>query len=320
MIKILSTGSCLPKLQVTNDMFAEVIDTNDEWISSRTGIKVRNYADKETTTSMAIEAARIAVGRAGIDPQKISVVIAATFTADYATPHISSIVCSELNLAEEVTAFDLNAACSGFLYSLNTAKCLLEAQQGYALIIGSETISKVTDFTDRSSCVLFGDGAGAVVIELSPNTLYHYIAGRIAGTSEITCKGISNLPNPFVKREEESRGFISMNGKEVFRFATDKITKSVQEVLCRVDVAINEVDYFVCHQANYRILASAAKRLGAEQDKFFSNIDHCGNTSAASMPIALDEMAQQNLLKRGMKLVLTGFGAGLAYGAIYMEW
>ena len=273
-------------------MLAKIVDTSDEWITTRTGIKVRNYVDDETTTFMAIEAARAAVN--GIDTRKISVVIAATFTPDYASPHLSSIICSELGLPEEVTAFDLNGACSGFIYALNASKCML--QGGYALVVGSETISKVTDFSDRSSCILFGDGAGAVVIENAQNHPYRYVAGRVPGLDVISCKE-----------------HIRMNGKEVFRFAVDKICESIRAVMT------DDVDYFVCHQANERILQAAAKKLDIDFGKFFVNIGHVGNTSAASIPIALDEMNGQGLLNPGTKLVLSGFGGGLSYGAIYTE-
>ena len=319
-IKILSIGSFLPKTKVTNEMFAEIMDTTDEWITTRTGIKTRNYADEESTHSMAVEAAKIAIDRAGISKQDISVVIVATCTPDYICPNVAGIVCSELNLAEEVIAFDLNAACSGFIYAINAAKNLLEACEGYALVVGSDTVTKMVDFSDRASCILFADGAGAAVLELAKDAPYQHVAGRVDNNGAILWKGMPNPSNPFVKRKDEERPNLFMDGKEVFRFAVDKVAYSIGKVLERAKITASDIDYYVCHQANLRILSSAAKNLGANEEKFFTNIEHNGNTSAASIPLALDDMLKQGLLKRGMKLILAGFGGGLTYGATYLEY
>ena len=318
-LRMVSIGRFLPKTVVTNDMLADVVDTSDEWITSRTGIKSRHYVDDESTESMAIEAAKLALARAEIARQDISVVIVATSTPDTICPSVACTVSNVLGLSEHVKAFDLNAACSGFVYALDVAKNLLGAS-GYALVIGSDTVTRMIDFTDRSSCILFGDGAGAVVMAADGRS-YNHVAGRVNDTDHaLVWRGLPKPSNPFISRVDQASNLLCMDGKEVFRFAVDKVAESIDQVTNSAGVSLEDVDYFVCHQANSRILTAAAKKLDIVQDKFFTNIAHCGNTSSASIPLALDEMIERGLLKRGMKLVLAGFGAGLAYGATYLEY
>ncbi len=320
-IKILSTGSYLPEKKVTNDMMSEIVDTSDEWISSRTGIRSRNFVVDEDTSTMAVKAAKNAL-KNGIEKEKIGVLIVATFSPDYMTPSTACIVQKELELPEQIIAFDLNAACSGFIYALHTAESLLRSMPGkYALVVGSETISKVTDFHDRNTCVLFGDGSGAVVLTLQEGYDSSFFCGVQGSDETIYCKGVQNKGTPFGgKQKKEPEHYIFMNGREVFRFAVDSIQKSVRQLLVQSNSSIEDIDYFVCHQANYRILSSAAKKLGVEEKKFYTNLEHCGNTSAASIPVALNEMEKKGLLKEGMKLICAGFGGGLTYGAVQLKW
>lgn len=321
-IKIWSTGSYLPPVKVSNARMAEIVDTNDEWIVSRSGIKERNFVEEEDTTSMAVIAAKRAIESGEIGKEQIEVVIVATFSPDYMTPSTACMVQKELGLREDILAFDLNAACSGFIYAMNVAHSLLESKNGgYALVIGSDTLSKVTDFSDRSTCVLFGDGAGAAVVSLDETKPFAFVSGAKGGNEVLRCKGIQNTGTPFSeKKREKVPSVIYMNGKEVFRFAVESICKCVQAIISTSGQKLEEIDYFLCHQANYRILSAAAKRLGIQEEKFLMNLDHCGNTSAASIPILLDEMNQKQMFRKGMKMICAGFGGGLTYGGLQLEW
>lgn len=322
-IAIKSTGSYIPTTKVTNDMFSQIVDTNDEWITTRTGIQSRNFISGHDSSYMAMQAARQAMDRSGLDPSQIGVVIAATFTSEYLSPSLASMVQRELGLPEQVITFDLNSACSGFLYALHTARSLLrDIPNQYALVVACEALSKVTDFTDRSSCVLFGDGAGAVVMGLEPNNPYYVCLGTQGNVEPLYVHGIQNTGTPFTQgtAAQQQPHHIFMNGKEVFRFAVDAIHKGVTSVLEQGNLAKDQIDWYLCHQANTRILASAAKRLDLPTEKFFTNLAHTGNTSAASIPIALDEMNGSGLLQRGMHMILAGFGGGLTYGALYLIW
>ncbi len=317
-IKILGTGSFLPPTAVTNDMLAERIDTNDEWIRSRTGIGSRHFADGETNLSMATIAANEAIQTAGIDKAEIKLVIFATLTADNFTPSMACLIQRDLALPEDILAFDLNAACSGFVYSLITARALLQGSGGAALIIGAEVISRIIDFTDRSTCILFGDGAGAAVIKADETKEFFFSTGARGDDEALASPSAMLNENPFVRREAEEPAFLKMAGSDVFRFAVECSAKSITEVLNKAGVQASEIDYFVLHQANERIIASAAKKLKVPIGKFPMNIDKTGNTSAASIPILLDEMNKANKLKEGAKVVIAGFGGGLTYGAIYL--
>ena len=321
-IRICSTGSYLPKMQITNDRMAEIVDTSDEWIVSRSGIKQRNFVDEEDTTFMAVMAGKKALESGNIEKEKIAVVIVATFSPDYMTPSTACLVQKELGLREDILAFDLNAACSGFIYAVNVAHSLLETRKGeYALVIGSDTLSKVTDFTDRSTCVLFGDGAGSAVVSLDEEKPFAFISGAKGGDEVLRCRGVQNIGNPFSKKKKDRiPSLVYMNGKEVFRFAVESICKCVQSLIALSGEKLEEIDYFLCHQANYRILSAAAKRLGIGEEKFLMNLEHCGNTSAASIPILLDEMNQKQMFCKGMKMICAGFGGGLTYGGIQLEW
>ena len=321
-LKILGTGSYVPENSVTNKMFECIVDTSDEWISSRTGIKARCISDGETDLFMARTAAESAIKCAKVKKSEIGVIICATITNEYITPSLSCLLQRDLALKEEALVFDINAACSGFVYALNLAYSLLRSSSGkYALIVGSEVLSKIVDFSDRDTCVLFGDGAGAVVVKLCRNAPFLFNAGAKGDDNLLYCPGIIRKKSPFSKTDhEQAPPFLHMDGSEVFRFAVDSIKKSVTAVLDKARLKPEDIDHFVLHQANARIINMAAKRLGAPPDKFFMNIYKRGNTSAASIPIALDELNKSGKLKKGEKIILAGFGAGLTYGAVYFSW
>jgi 3-oxoacyl-[acyl-carrier-protein] synthase-3 len=300
-IRILGTGSAYPAQVVTNDDLARLVDTSDEWITSRTGIRSRHIAINETTRFLAATAARAALDAAALDPARISLVICASISAEQIVPALSCYLQRDLGLSEQTLAFDLNAACSGFIYGLITAQRLLDPE-GVALVVGSEVLSRLTDYTDRNTCVLFGDGAGAAIIE--PATLPFFWTAATRADDEALAV----------------REHILMDGPAVFRFATEALSGRAREVVCRAGRTPAEIDWFICHQANRRIIAHAARQLDLPLERFFMNLATCGNTSAASIPLALDEAIRTGQLRRGQRVVLAGFGGGLTSGAIYLEY
>lgn len=298
-LQILGLGHALPKKAVTNDDLANLVDTSDEWIKSRTGIRERRFASKgETTTTLAVQAAKNAMQKAGVCAKDISVCIAATFTPDVQMPSVACSVAQQLCLENVSVAFDLNAACTGFVHAVASAHAILSAQGGRcALIIGSETISRVLDMTDRSTCVLFGDGAGAAVVALSDAHPYCFCGSVTPDTQSLHCR-------------ENNLG-IEMDGANVYRFATLTVPEILRRIMQKSEKSLDEIDYFVCHQANSRIIEQIARRLGAHSEKFYLNLQRYGNTSAASIPIALSEMSHHGLLPQGTTIICAGFGAGL---------
>lgn len=321
-IKILGTGSYLPPLSVTNVDMETCVDTSDEWIYTRTGIRSRHFVEEDTNLSLAYAAAKRAIDAANIEREQIGVVVAATITSDYFTPSLACMLQRDLGLPEEILAFDLGAACSGFVYGLQVAHALLADAPGkVALVLGCEVLSKITNFEDRSTCVLFGDGAGAAIVSREDQAPYFFHSGAKGDSETLYCPGPSIKPNPFVKREAvEDSSYVRMDGAEVFRFAVESFCKSTGHILEQANLQATDIDFYVCHQANERIIKAAAKKLNVPLEKFFMNIDHCGNTSAASVPIAFDELARSGQLFDGAKLVLSGFGGGLTYGAAYFIW
>jgi len=309
-IRIAGTGKCLPKEIVTNEMLSEIVDTTDEWIESRTGMKKRYFCGEEDNLYLASNAAREAVERAEVSAGEIGIVIVATFTSDYFMPSTACLIQKELGLDEDVLCFDLNAACSGFVYGIETARALLgTTEKKYALVIGSEVISKKLDMQDRSTCILFGDGAGAAVIEKAENKKYAGIFG---------CRG--NAEDLYCRAAEENSRKIHMNGQEIYKFAVRTMPQLICDAAKKAGLELSDIDLFVCHQANLRIIESIAKTLGQPLDKFFIQVGEYANTSAASIAIALCDLESAGRLEPGMKIILTGFGAGLTWGAIGMEW
>ena len=318
-IRILGTGSFLPEKSVTNDELAQVMDTSDEWISSRTGIRSRHISVGDTTASMAVKAAKKALEDGGVKPEELDHIFVATVSGDHATPSTSCEVQSALG-AKNAVCMDVNAACSGFIYALNTAMAYAKAGIGNKMLqIGVETLSKILDWTDRSTCVLFGDGAGAAVVEADPSSKIFIDAGSDGAKGHVLTCEERHLNNLLVKDETPMKQ-VEMNGQEVFKFAVRIIPKSVGKVLDAAGADKSEIKYYILHQANYRIIEAAAKRLKEPLEKFPMNIDHCANTSSATIPILLDEIHRAGKLQRGDKIVMSGFGGGLTWGSVYLEW
>lgn len=313
-IRILTTGGASASRVVTNDMLSETLDTSDAWIFPRTGIHERRIcADGETEVSLATKAAEEALQKAesryGITKDEIGCIITATMSGDYATPSTACLVQKALQLPEEIPVFDVNAACTGFVCALTVARGLLAASnRRYGLVIGAEQLSKLLNWQDRSTCILFGDGAGAAVIEKIPENsgaFGCFLAAR--GGTQIQAEGPGQIPAGAV-----------MDGRAVFRFAVEVIPKAMDKALAAAGITLDDVDHIVCHQANARIIGHVAKKSGQRPDKFFMDIEHFGNTSAASIPIALHDMDEQGLLRDGQTLLLVGFGGGLTYGSILL--
>ncbi|CAB1248642.1 beta-ketoacyl-acyl carrier protein synthase III 1 [Ruminococcaceae bacterium BL-6] len=309
-IHIAGTGSFLPRKIVSNQELSKTVDTNDEWIVSRTGIRERRFCTEETNTSMTVQAAKRAMERASAKPEEIGACIVATFTPDFLVPCAACTVQRDLGLPGDIPAFDLNSACSGFLYGIQVARgLLLQSNRRYALLICSEVLSRVTDFSDRNTCVLFGDGAGAAVLELSPDHCYYSALGAKGDSENLFCPGVTK-PNQT----------LHMNGREVFRFAVKAVPHCMDLLFRQSGLTLDQIDYVVCHQANERIIAHIIWELNAPDEKFYRNVQSYGNTSAASIPIALDEMVQKGLLRAGMKILCVGFGGGLTWGGAILEW
>ncbi|MEG0377320.1 MAG: beta-ketoacyl-ACP synthase III [Eubacterium sp.] len=309
-IQLLGSGKALPQKCVTNDDLSLVLDTSDEWIRSRSGICTRYISEGETTSDLGSRAADEAIKNAGLVPEDIDCIITATFTPENFTPSCSCLIQEKLGLKEvPLMAFDVNAACSGFMYALNVASALLAVGQiKCACVIGAETISNVLDWTDRSTCVLFGDGAGAVVVKADPDKeMAFYAAAKGDSSGNLETKAL-----PVHKK-------VTMEGNAVFRFATKAMTDAVSQVLKKSNHTIDDIDWIVPHQANIRIIDYVTKKSKIDSAKVYTNLDRYGNTSAASIPIALAEMMADGKLKAGMKIVLAGFGAGFTWAGALLE-
>ena len=311
-IRIIGTGKYLPKTKMKNTDFDATLETSDEWIRSHTGIKARRIANKEETTSdLAAKACEQAIAEAEkqIDIQDIDIIICATATGDYkGFPSTACVVQKKLG-AKNAFAFDITAACTGFVYALETAQSLLKVNnKKYALVIGAEVLSKVLDWGDKSTCVLFGDGAGAVLLE--------NVEGEAGIQKSILGSDGEGEKYLYIDKKDH----LKMNGRAVYNFAVDKITTMIGEIMQTENLSQGDLDYIVCHQANERIIQAAAKRLKFSNDKFIYNLAEYGNTSAATIPITLRDMQEKGLLKKGMKIILTGFGAGLTWGITYLVW
>ena len=306
-LRLLGTGRALPSRPVTNDDMSAIVETSDEWIASRTGIRQRYFcAEGETAETLAIAAARQALARSGVDAQDVGCVVCATSSGTYAMPSMACQVHHALGLAQNIPVMDVGAACAGFLHAVETARCLMLGGAGrYALVVCSEQMSRVLDMTDRATCVLFGDGAGAALFALDEAAEYASVFGT-TGDMAIRCGGVS-------------RTHMTMDGQAVFRFAVATIPRCVNGLLEKTGLTMEQLDWVVCHQANERILDASARRLGCGPEKLFKNLDRYANTSAASIPIALDEMREQGLLPAGRRMALVGFGGGLTWAGLLMR-
>ena len=309
-----------------------MVETSDEWIRERTGIAERHVSVGETVVTLASEAARKALEQAGKRAEEIDLILVATCSPEQYLPCCACQVQADIG-AVNALAFDVNAACSGFLFALNTADAYLRTGLAEnALVIGSEVLSKLVDWTDRGSCILFGDGAGAVVVErceASPGILGRALHSDGTGGGVLQC-GARELTTPYVRTSaaktdqnqptDDREHYIQMDGQEVYRFATRRVPQCIEEALSDAGLAVPDIDLFVLHQANARIIDAVAKRLHADRDKFPTNLERVGNMSSASIPVLLDELNRQRKLHRGDRIVLAGFGAGLTIGACVMTW
>ena len=321
--RIVATGAGIPSQVITNDDLAQIMDTSDEWIRQRTGIGERHISGGEDLSYYTTKAARQIIERAGIAPEDIDLIVVATVTADYCTPSAACMVQKEIGAVNAV-AFDVTAACSGFLYGVSVAdKFIRCGVYKNALVIGGEILSKIVDWQDRSTCVLFGDGAAGVLLERSESQqgiLLEELGAKGEDYAVLTARRLAPA-NAFNEIEPQAEcGHVTMDGSAVFKFATKKIVSSIENVLEKSGVSKDEITYFITHQANARIVEVAAKKLKLPMDRFYTNIEHYGNTSAASIPIALNEMNEKGLLHEGDKLILCGFGGGLTWGTLLIQW
>lgn len=317
-VKIAGTGSFLPERVVDNFEIARMVDTSDEWIQTRTGIRTRHIATDETVAGMATEAAKRAVENAGITPEEIDLIIVSTVSAEQSLPCVACEVQKALG-AKGASALDVNSACSGFITGYQMAAGQIKAGLAKtALVIGSECLSNYVDWTDRGTCILFGDGAGAAILkaDCAPEDLRIPCVLHADGSKgdSLTCSlGHGKNKVPYDE-------YYRMDGRAIFKFAVKKVPEVIHEVLDLSGHTVEEIDYFILHQANKRIIDAIAKRLRQDESKFPMNIMDNGNISSACIPMLLDDMNRKGLLKPGMKLVLAGFGAGLTWGGFYLEW
>ncbi len=328
-VNVVGIGMHVPQLIATNEDFTKIVETSDEWITQRTGIKQRHITNGEPTYYLGAQAALKAIENAGISAGDIGLIIATTVTADYYTPSLSCLIQREIG-AQGCMAMDVNCACSGFVYGFDMAKRYLQTQDDlkYVLLVASEELSKFVDYTDRTTCVLFGDGAAAFVLEKKENTLYSSFLGADGdGAQFLASRGLRS-ENAFRKNSEEfdmampqtKEYFLYQNGKEVYKFAVKALPEAVEKACEKISMQPKELDAIVPHQANIRIIETAAKNLDVEMDKFPMYIAQYGNTSSASIPIAFCEAVGEGKIKRGDKVCLVGFGGGLTYGAAIFEY
>jgi 3-oxoacyl-[acyl-carrier-protein] synthase-3 len=314
---IAGTGSYLPEKRLTNEDLSKMVDTNDEWIVQRTGIRERRIAGKdESTATLAVNAARHAIEAAGIKASDVDLVIVGTITPEMAFPSTACFVASELGLST-TPAFDISAACSGFLYVLETAASFVQSgKYKNVLVIGAETLSRVTDYTDRGSCILFGDGAGAVVLQrstdLSRGVVYSSLHADGSGWEMLHCKPGSRFPLEEALLTERGQ-YLKIKGREVYKFAVQRFEELINDAMTKCELTVDTLKLIVPHQVNQRIIDSAMEKLNLPPEKAYVNIAKYGNTSAASIPIALDEAVRAGKLQQGDPVVFVAFGAGLTW-------
>ncbi len=323
-VKIVAIGSYVPEKVLTNFDLEKMVETSDQWIVERTGITERHIADPtESTSDLAYNASLKAIEKAGISPEDIDGIIVATASPDYLFPATACIVQAKLG-AKNAMCFDMEAACPGFIYGLEIARGLLSLPNyKYILVIGAETLSRLVDWTDRNTCVLFGDGAGAAIVT-KDDSKSDILASYLKGNGEVhellmLPAGAARKPasQDTVKNGEH---YIKMQGKEVFKYAVTGMQEAALKVIEKAGLKSEDIDWLVPHQANKRIIDATREKLQIPHEKVYVNIEKTGNTSAASIPIALAEMDEKGVLKRGQKILLVSFGAGFIYGAILLRW
>jgi 3-oxoacyl-[acyl-carrier-protein] synthase III len=322
-VSITGLGVHVPERVVTNDDLAQLVDTSDEWIVTRTGIRERRFAaDDEALSDLALPAARLALEQAGLAPRDIDLLIVATVTADMQFPSTAAILADLLG-ANDAAAYDLAAGCTGFMYALAQAFGMVDSGLSrHALVVGGDVLSKLMNFADRSTCVLFGDGAGAAVIERVPGggfLGFELGADGAGGKDLLLPAGGSRMPTTAATVADGAH-YVQMNGREVFKFATRVLVSSAEAVLSKCDLSIEDVDVYVPHQANVRIIDHAVARLEIPKEKVIVNVERYGNTSSASIPLALAEAVSTGRVHEGDTVLMTGMGAGLTWGSAVMRW
>ena len=312
--KITCTSRYVPENAVSNHQLSTMMDTSDEWISSRTGIRSRNIVINENTSDLCIKVAEKLLEKSGRKAQDLDFILVATMTPDYGTPSVACLVQGKIS-AINAFAFDISAACSGFVYALSMGEKLIRTGKKLGMIIGGETLSKVLDWNDRSTAVLFGDGAAGVLLEASDEE--HFISEKLQSDGQrgksLTSGYIENQ-SPFYTGTAESSGYLQMAGRDIYDFSLNDVTNNIREIV------EDDVNYLLLHQANKRIIEKISKKLNVPREKFLTNMEHNGNTSAASIPLLLDESVESGVLQLGskQKIVLTGYGGGLTWGSILM--
>ena len=317
--RIIGTGSYVPEQIVTNDDLAKIVETSDEWIRSRTGIGERRIATLDSTSDMAARAGQAALEQAGVGAEEIDLILLGTSSPDHCFPNGACEVQARIG-AVNAACFDTSAACTGYVFALNTAHAFISTGlYRTALVIGADVLSKLIDWSDRGTCVLFGDGAGATVVRADDRGILGMnMQSDGAKGGVLTCGSRSN--GNFLLGKKPELGYMAMDGQEVFKFAVKKVPECITKVLEDTHTSKDEIAHFVIHQANYRIIESIAKRMKVDIERFPVNMEHYGNTSGASVPLLLDEMNRAGKLKRGDKIVFAGFGGGLTWGATLLEW
>lgn len=315
-IQILGTGAYVPERILTNDDLSRMVDTSDEWITQRVGVKERHVSVDESAAEMGAKAAQRALEAAGITADQLDLIVGATVSADAVCPSAAALVQREIGAS--CPAFDVNSACSGFLFALDTAAAFI-ARGGirYALVLGAERLSRIVDWTDRSTCVIFGDGSGAFVIAPGENYLASHLHSQ--GGDSVLSIPLGKGNSPFYGKEEQPIA-IRMSGQETFKFAVKQIVSDLKLIAEQAGVTPEQFDYIVPHQANLRIIDLAARRLGIPIEKFVVNLDRFGNTSSASVPISFDELARSGKLKKGDLIAMCAFGGGLSSAASLIRW
>lgn len=327
-IRLLGAGMYLPEKVVTNEDFTKIVDTSDEWITKRTGIKRRHISQGEYTWSMGLKAAKNAISNAKIDPLEIDMIIVTTISADFAYPSMSNVIQGKLG-AKNAFGIDICCACAGFVYGLDMAQRYIDTDSNIktVLVISSENVTKTVDYTDRSTCVLFGDGAGAVVVTKSENQAYSYLGADGTG-AELLYSHLYPVNNGFTDENvalenakafpNETGRYMYMDGQEVYKFAVNAMPDAMEKACEKAGIRPNDLDYIIPHQANIRIIETAVKRMNVDIDKVFVNIQETGNISSACIPVCLTQLVEQGKVKSGDKVGMVGFGAGLIYGAIVL--
>ncbi|WP_139492878.1 beta-ketoacyl-ACP synthase III [Brevibacillus dissolubilis] len=323
-VGILATGSYTPERVLTNADLEKMVETTDEWIVSRTGIRERRIsAPEQASSDLAYEAAKKALAKAKIAPEDLDMIIVATVTPDYSFPSTACLLQSRLGAAK-AAALDVSAACTGFLYGITTAaQFIANGMYRYVLVVGVETLSKIINYEDRNTCVLFGDGAGAAVIGRVKEG-YGFKAfdlGADGSGGELLLQPAGGSRKPATQETiDQKLHFVQMSGSEVFKFAVRVMNSATEKVLDKAGLPKEEIDLLVPHQANYRIIDAAVKRFGLSDDKVVINLDRYGNMSSASIPVALDEAFEEGRIKEGDNIILVGFGGGLTWGATLLKW